>query len=99
MKKIIFIIFIALAFITCNKKEVPNIKFEALLSINKTDLGYNIYSNEGELILEFTKRNCDSLSLETLDYIHQTAKEFYYKGQIRSDKKIHSIKLSGVNNE
>ncbi|MGA9291884.1 MAG: hypothetical protein WCE54_01145 [Ignavibacteriaceae bacterium] len=34
---------------------------------------------KGKLILEYTKQNCDSLSLKTLDDIYYTAKEFYNK--------------------
>ncbi len=47
-----------------------------IVSISQTPQGYNIYSNSGELLLEFTKRNCDSLSLNTLSYIFETSKEF-----------------------
>jgi len=53
------------------------IDLEGMLNITKTEVGFNIYSNQGILILEFTKQNCDSTSLETLDYIYKTAKEFY----------------------
>jgi len=42
-------------------------------------MGFNIYSNKGELILEYTKLNCDSLSLSNLSDIYETAKEFYNK--------------------
>ena len=47
--------------------------------ISKTSMGFNIYSNKGELILEYTKLNCDSLSLSNLSDIYETAKEFYNK--------------------
>ncbi len=43
---------------------------------NQTSQGYDIYSNGGELILEFTSRNYDSLSLNTLAYIFETSEEF-----------------------
>jgi len=53
---------------------------------------FNIYSNQGILILEFTKQNCDSASLETLDYIYKTAKEFYDIESPKKEKRIQSIK-------
>ena len=37
---------------------------KSFIGINKTETGFNIYSNTGELILEYTKQNCDSLSLK-----------------------------------
>ena len=46
------------------------------MAISQTPQGYDIYSNGGELLLEFTKRNCDSQSLNTLSYIFDTSKEF-----------------------
>jgi hypothetical protein len=49
-----------------------NIDLEGMLNITKTEVGFNIYSNEGVLILEFIKQYCDSRSLETLDYIYDT---------------------------
>ena len=52
---------------------------DGLIGIIKTETGFNIYSNSGELILEYTKQNCDSLSLKTLYDIYYTAKEFYNK--------------------
>lgn len=58
-------------------KQEAKIELDASLNITKTEAGFNIYSNTGELILEYTKQNCDSASLETLDEIYQTAKEFY----------------------
>jgi len=45
--------------------------------INKNENTYEIYSNRGELILEYTPNNTDSASLETLKYIYDTVKEFY----------------------
>jgi hypothetical protein len=70
---------------------------EGLIGITKTETGYNIYSNTDELILEYTKQNCDSLSLKTLDDIYFTAKEFYNK-KSPEDKpgiKARKIKLEG----
>lgn len=45
--------------------------------INKTNGTFEIYSNKGELVLEFTPQNTDSSSIETLNYIYKTVKEFY----------------------
>ena len=76
-------LFIAiLVFTGCRKevKEVPKIEIDGSLNITKTEVGFNIYSNNGELILEYTKQNCDSTELKLLDDIYLTAKEF-------SDKK------------
>ena len=69
-----------------------NIDLEGMLNITKTEVGFNIYSNTGELILEFTKQNSDSASLETLDYIYKTAKEFYNKNPYKEEKQIQTIK-------
>ncbi len=33
-----------------------NIDLEGMLNITKTEVGFNIYSNQGILILEFTKK-------------------------------------------
>ena len=52
---------------------------EGLIAITKTETGFKIYSNTGELILEYTKQNCDSFSLKTLEDIYFKAKEFYNK--------------------
>ena len=69
-----------------------NIDLEGMLNITKTEVGFNIYSNQGILILEFTKQNCDSSSLETLDYIYETVKGFYNMELPKDEKRIHSIK-------
>ena len=67
------------------------------IGITKTETGFNIYSNTGELILEYTKQNCDSLSLKTLDDIYYTAKEFYNKksSDNKAGIKARKIKLEG----
>ena len=62
------------------------------IRITKTEVGFNIYSNQGILILEFTKQNCDSTSLETLDYIYETVKGFYDMEFPKEEKRIQSIK-------
>lgn len=43
--------------------------------IYPTAQGWEIYSKENKLLLELTKENTDSLSLETLKYIYETSKE------------------------
>jgi len=80
--------------LSCSKlgHDKPQLKFESQLSIVKHDGGFNIYSNTGELILEFTKQNSDSASLETLDYIYETAKDFYNKKPYKKEKQIQTIK-------
>jgi hypothetical protein len=47
--------------------------------------------------LEYTKQNCDSLSLATLDDIYYTTKEFYNKKspEERPGIKARKIKLEG----
>lgn len=77
--KYIIISFLLFASCTREVEEAPEIEPEASLNITKTEVGYNIYSNKGLLILEFTKRNCDSTELKLLDDIYSTAKEFYNK--------------------
>jgi len=69
-----------------------NMDLEGMLNITKTEVGFNIYSNGGILILEFTKQNCDSSSLETLDYIYKTVIEFYDMELPNEQKRIHTIK-------
>ena len=68
---------------------------EGLIGITETC--FNIYSNKGELILGYTKQNCDSLSLKTHDDIYFTAKKFYNKksSEEKQNPKIEQIKLEG----
>ena len=93
MKSIILIL-LGLLILSCSKvkHDETKVKFESQLSIVKHDGDFNIYSNTGELILEFTKQNCDSTSLETLNYIYETAKEFYNKKPYDEEKQIQTIK-------
>ena len=56
------------------------------MNITKTEVGFNIYSNTGDLILEYTNQNCDSVELKLLDDIYETAKEFYNKKEIEEEK-------------
>jgi len=84
MKPPLFILILFTIFFTsCTKENIKPDKFDpkdkGVIYITKTKVGFNIYSNRGELILEYTKRNCDSLSLETLNDIYETTKEFYNK--------------------
>lgn len=57
-------------------KENSKIEIDASLNISKTENGFDIYSNKGILILEYTNQNCDSTELKLLDEICSTAKEF-----------------------
>ena len=79
--------------ITIQSSKLP----EDLIGITETEAGFNIYSNKGKLILEYTKQICDSLSLNTLDDIYFTAKEFYNKKspEDKSGIKARKIKLEG----
>lgn len=40
-----------------------------------TESGFNIYNSKGELLLQLTRSNTDSLSLENLRYIYEIVKE------------------------
>lgn len=85
-------------FTGCNNKLEKSIivKTEGLIGIVKTVQGYDIYSNKGELILEYTKQNCDSLSLETIEEIYETAKEFYNQEPIQQEKEVQFIYYKGI---
>jgi hypothetical protein len=78
--KYILLLVIILIFTSCKtqQKTQSNKLPRGFIGINKTETGFNIYSNTGELVLEYTQQNCDSLSLKTLDDIYYTAKEFYF---------------------
>jgi hypothetical protein len=80
---IIFVLLISLVFTSCIKENKQAdrtvIRANNTIFIFKTTDGFNIYSNKGELLLEYNKRNCDSLSLRTLDDIYSTIKEFQNK--------------------
>jgi hypothetical protein len=73
MKLFIFII----TFFICSilSFEITSEPKSLSLQITITNDGYDIYSKDGELLLEFTKQNCDKESLETLEYIYQTVEE------------------------
>lgn len=92
--KSIIIILLGLLMLSCSKAkhDETQVKFDSQLSIVKHDGGFNIYSNTGELILEFTKQNSDSASLETLNYIYETAKDFYDREPYEEEKQIQTIK-------
>jgi hypothetical protein len=93
MKTIFLFLFTIILFTSCKEPEPieTKIDLDGMFNITKTDVGFNIYSNTGELILEFTKRNSDSLSLRTLDYIYETAREFYNQEEIKPEEKTKSI--------
>ena len=99
MKNILLILIGVLIFSGCKTElKIQSSKLpEGLIGITKTEIGFNIYSNTGELILEYTKQNCDSLSLKTLDDIYFTAKEFYNKKspEEKPGIKARKIKLEG----
>lgn len=61
--------------LSCNsEREQPEGSVETI-RIEQTGEGYNIYTPERELLLEFTRNNTDSSSLETLSYIYQVSRE------------------------
>ena len=74
MKKYLALSLLLLTTFTFESKE----KYQQIF-ITPTAEGYNVYSNKKELLLEFTKMNTDSLSLETLKYIYDVAEEFNNK--------------------
>jgi hypothetical protein len=45
------------------------------ISLIPTESGFNIYNSKGELLLQLTRSNTDSLSLEKLKYIYDIVKE------------------------
>ena len=93
MKKLFLILFVC-AIPACNQPDKTETK--SAINITKTAAGYNIYSNKGILILEFTEQNCDSASLVTLDYIYETAKYFYNKQEPNQKETISQTKLAGI---
>ncbi len=54
--KYIIISFLLFAGCIQEVKEEPKIELDASLNITKTEVGFNIYSNKGILILEYTKQ-------------------------------------------
>jgi hypothetical protein len=56
-----YIIISFLLFVSCTEEvqEESKIELDASMNITKTETGFNIYSNTGELILEFTKLNSE----------------------------------------
>ncbi len=97
-KKTQFLIlyFVFIVGLTCCESKQPKVELDSAISISKAKAGFNIYSNKGELILEFTEQNTDSASLETLDYIYQTAKEFYNRNPYEEENKNKSMKISRI---
>lgn len=76
--KIIIIILTTTLLISCNiKRKQSEFNKQGAFYINKNKSTVEIYSNKGELILEFTPQNTDSASLETLSYIYDTVIEYY----------------------
>lgn len=81
MKSIFQLLLILTAFIllaSCSdQKEEFTLDKTGAFYINKNQDTYEVYSNRGVLILEFTPENTDPETLITLDYIYETVKEFY----------------------
>lgn len=76
MKKLILVSAILLTCFTFDTEEK-----QQKIYFTRTAVGFNVYSAQKELLLEFTKTNTDSLSLETLKYIYEVAEEFNNKKQ------------------
>ena len=94
MRLMILLITFSLITFACNKKE--KIETDTAINISKTETGYNIYSNKGILILEFTEQNSDSVSLAMLDYIYSSAKYFYNKSKPKEKQETKSTKVKGI---
>lgn len=82
MKKItyLFLLLIVLFFYGCTKTEkIPTpdgkAKIGSVYILPSGNGGFEVYSAGKELLLEFSKENTESLSLETLNYIYETVKE------------------------
>lgn len=72
---VILVLGVILADVFVAKKAIEReIKSRTDIQIKQSNSGYDIYKNN-ELMLEFTKQNCDSMSLETLKYIYDVSKE------------------------
>lgn len=68
MKYLLFFLILASLSFTPPPKGEP-------IYIVKTSEGFDIYSHDKELLLEFTTINSDKNTLEDLSYIYETAKE------------------------
>lgn len=65
--------FLIFLFTSCSEKTGEN---REAIWIEETAEGYNIYSGENkEILLEYTGRNSDSLTLALLEEIYFTARE------------------------
>lgn len=65
----------ALLLVSCSQ-DVPIKKIDRkALLIERTPEGFDILSPDKEILLEFTRGNTDSSSLETLKYIYEVAQE------------------------
>lgn len=69
------IILLSFVILSCEGKREQTEGSVETIQIEQTGEGYNIYTPENELLLEFTRNNTDSLSLETLSYIYQVSRE------------------------
>ena len=95
-KQTLMILMTLLLFMGCNFKPENNtiVNTKGLIGMIKTAAGFNIYSNKGILILEYTKQNCDSSSLRTLDEIYHTSKEFFNQEELKKEKLIQPREVS-----
>ena len=87
MKYLIPLLTILLIYSCTRNPEEKQIDKTGAFYINKSNETFEIYSNKGELILEFTPQNTDSASIETLGYIYETVKEFHNVQYEKNDNK------------
>ena len=72
MRSIIIVLFLSYAGF-CYSQTVKNIYIE------KSDVGYDVYSATKELLLKFTKTNSDSTELALVKYIYDHQNEIEYE--------------------
>lgn len=87
MKMLLLIIFL---FIALGNYFIPENKTEPIYIIKSED-GYNIFSHDKELLLEFTEQNSDSLSLETLKYIFEVSEEYKNNPELFKERDIETL--------
>lgn len=83
---IVLLLSIGCYFISFNKTEP--------IYITKSEDGYNIFSHDKKLLLEFTKQNSDSLSLETLKYIYEVSNEYKNNPELFNGRKLEILNMS-----
>lgn len=94
MKKIILVLLIAVA---CVSEGEINYKPQKIVIQPNHQGGYDVYSYDGELLLEFTSTNTDSLSLETLKYTYEVSSEYYENPEDFEAPEVENrdVKISG----